>query len=198
MVGKYKTSISQEVYDYLDEHPQECNSNKLIRELLQSKYPNRKIGATAVCNATRRWRVKHAQEPPAPSDAQSYPALVDTYEDYKEQRKTVQKKVDQKMEQHRVREVEKGLEDVETDEPTDLFKKVLEWKKYADQEGTPLRVSDIINIMDRTNQLNANQTEIIKDNELIEQVASRIIEFSLSIKKDPDIEDERYLVSEKE
>jgi hypothetical protein len=194
---KKKFIISKAVYAFLDSHPTDRDSTALIRETIQAAHSDVEIKSAAVCNAARRWRVKHGYEDPAPSD-KVYPKKIKKSEseeeteriDSIEKEKEVLRKVYAESHQIDVQNINK----VDTlEEPNEMFKKVLSLKKYADDHDTPMRVSDIINILDRTNQLNENQQDMIKTNEFIEEVAKRILDFSISIKKDPDIEDEIYI-----
>jgi hypothetical protein len=86
--------------------------------------------------------------------------------------------------------------DIESDDIDDIFKQVLKYKKYAAQENVDVKIGEITQILDKSNQLKKNQTDFIKEDKLVEDVCRLILEFHQDIDADPLINDANHMFND--
>ena len=74
-----------------------------------------------------------------------------------------------------------------------VFKEMVKYAQWAERQGNPVSTQMILSFFKETHKLGANETDIIRQEQLVNDVAQKLYEFSDSLEWDPSIEDDEYL-----
>lgn len=147
-----------------------------IHALLSEEYPNEKITDTAVQMALHRYKVKLR----SPTEA------AETFkpEIYNKKGGSIGKLTDLVKLQ------------VSDEAISPIFKEVINYKAWAKDRGIEMKISDIVSILDKSNQLKKNESEFVEADRLVEMVCERILRFRTDLDRDPDIDDMAHMFME--
>jgi len=98
--------------------------------------------------------------------------------------------------------------DIQPDKPVDKsidsddisagFKEILKYKRYSEQEGVKMKISEITTILDKTDQLKKNEGFFIEEDKIVNRTCEAILNFAQSLEKDPAIDDMKHMFEDEE